>query len=49
MMDKGVVYREKNYGYDHGSGDPHIHDWEYPSPQAPNPARGPARPPKSGE
>jgi hypothetical protein len=48
--DKGNVSKEKNFGHDHdGSGDPHMHDWEYPSPEAPNPVRGPARPLKPGE
>jgi hypothetical protein len=47
---EGVVYKEKNYGHDHdGSGDPHMHDWDYPSLFAPNPVRGPARPPRSDE
>jgi RHS repeat-associated protein len=33
-----------DYGHDHGAGDPHAHDWEYPSNQAPNKSRGEHRP-----
>lgn len=48
--EEGIVFKEKNYGHDHGAGDPHIHDWTYPSPQAPNPVRDPkGRAPREGE
>lgn len=28
-----------DFGHDHGSGDPHAHDWDYPSDKAPNKKR----------
>ncbi|MCU0354673.1 MAG: hypothetical protein MUD08_13195 [Cytophagales bacterium] len=45
----GKPFKDKDYGHDHGAGDPHIHDWHYPSPLAPNPVRGTGRPLKPGE
>ena len=45
----GKPLRDVDYGHDHGAGDPHVHDWTYESPQAPNPSRGPGRPPTPGE
>jgi len=33
------------YRHDHeGAGEPDVHDWDYPSLQAPNPVRIPAKP-----
>lgn len=46
----GKPTKNIDYGHDHnGAGDPHAHDWYYPSPQSPNPVRGPARPLRPGE
>jgi hypothetical protein len=37
---RGEPTLDKDYGHDHGQGDPHLHEWHFPSPQAPNPIRG---------
>lgn len=48
--DKGKPKKDIDYGHDHnGSGDPHVHDWEYKNPQSPNPSRNDGRPLKPGE
>ena len=46
---KGKPKADVDMGHDHGAGDPHIHDWRYPSPEAPNPIRQPGRPPVPGD
>jgi RHS repeat-associated protein len=46
---QGKPVKDTDYGHDHGAGDPHLHDWVYESPQAPNPSRQPGRPLKQGE
>ena len=33
---KGNPIKDIDFGHDHGSGDPHAHDWKYPSSQAKN-------------
>ncbi len=46
----GKPIKNIDYGHDHnGAGDPHVHDWYYPSPQSPNPVRGSARPLQPGD
>ncbi|HIE02002.1 MAG TPA: hypothetical protein EYP59_17245, partial [Thiotrichaceae bacterium] len=41
----GKPLKDVDYEHDHeGVGDPHVHDWDYPSLQAPNPVRSPAKP-----
>ena len=40
--DKGNAQTDYDFGHDHGSGDPHAHDWT-------NGSRGPGRPLKPGE
>lgn len=43
--DKGKPKKDIDYGHDHnGSGDPHVHVWEYKNPQSPNPSRMDASP-----
>jgi hypothetical protein len=42
--ENGFPKLDKDYGHDHGAGDPHIHEWSFPSPLAPNPVRGPGIP-----
>ena len=39
----GNPVRDIDFGHDHGFGDPHAHDWDYPSDQAPNKKRGSGR------
>ncbi|ATB30277.1 RHS repeat-associated core domain-containing protein [Melittangium boletus] len=46
---QGKPVKDIDYGHDHGAGDPHVHDWTYESPQAPNPSRQPGRPLQQGE
>lgn len=46
----GTPTLDKDFGHDHtGVGDPHMHDWAYPQPQAPNKKRGQPRPPTPTE
>jgi hypothetical protein len=46
----GQPVKDIDYGHDHtGAGNPHVHDWEFHSPQQPNPVRMPPRPPNPGE
>ena len=40
----GKPLKDIDYGHDHGAGNPHVHDWDHPSLEAPNPVRGDARP-----
>ena len=40
---KGNPIKDIDWGHDHGSGDPHAHDWKYPSAQAPNKTRSDGR------
>ncbi len=35
----GKPISDIDFGHNHGAGDPHSHDWEYPSKQAPNKQR----------
>ncbi|MFQ3072461.1 RHS repeat-associated core domain-containing protein, partial [Neisseria polysaccharea] len=39
----GNPIKDIDFGHDHGSGDPHAHDWKYPSAQAPNKTRSDGR------
>lgn len=41
----GRATRDIDHGYDHGAGDPHVHDWDWGR----IPPRQPGRPPKPGE
>jgi hypothetical protein len=46
----GKPKKDIDYGHDNtGVGDPHVHDWKYESPQAPNPTRSEPRAPMPGE
>ncbi len=47
----GRAKKDFDVGHDHGSGDPHYHDfiWKSPNKGRRNPVRGPARPPGPGE
>ena len=33
---KGNPVKDIDFGHNHGFGDPHAHDWKYPSDKAPN-------------
>ncbi|MEM7935544.1 S-type pyocin domain-containing protein [Morganella morganii] len=46
---EGKPIKDIDFGHDHGAGDPHAHDWVYPSEQAPNKIRLDGRPLKTGE
>ena len=39
----GNPIKDIDWGHDHGSGDPHAHDWKYPSAQAKNKTRSDGR------
>jgi len=41
---QGKPIRDIDFGHNHGAGDPHAHDWRYPSEQAPNKVRSDGRP-----
>jgi hypothetical protein len=41
----GRALKNVDYGYDHGAGIPHVHDWDWTQ----LPPRGIGRPPKAGE
>ncbi|MEW5883235.1 MAG: hypothetical protein AB1725_03300, partial [Armatimonadota bacterium] len=47
----GRAKKDFDVGHDHGSGDPHYHDfiWKSPKKGRGNPKRGPGRPPGPGE
>jgi len=40
---KGNPVKDIDFGHNHGFGDPHAHDWKYPSDKAPNKVRGEGR------
>ena len=40
---EGNPVKDIDFGHDHGSGDPHAHDWGYPSEFAPHKTRGEGR------
>jgi RHS repeat-associated protein len=42
--ENGLPTKDIDYDHDHGAGKPHMHEWYYPSPQAPNKTRGEAKP-----
>nr|WP_282555402.1 S-type pyocin domain-containing protein [Providencia stuartii] len=46
---EGKPVKDIDYGHDHGAGDPHVHDWEYPSEFSPNKIRSNGRPLQPGE
>ncbi|MDH2378580.1 S-type pyocin domain-containing protein, partial [Providencia rettgeri] len=46
---EGKPVKDIDYGHDHGAGDPHVHEWKYPSNSAPNKVRSAGRPLQSGE
>ena len=39
----GNPVKDIDFGHDHGFGDPHAHDWDYPSDKAPNKLRSDGR------
>ena len=40
---RGNPIKDIDFGHNHGFGDPHAHDWRYPSDKAPNKVRGEGR------
>ncbi|MGG4610348.1 S-type pyocin domain-containing protein [Providencia sp. Me31A] len=46
---EGKPVKDIDYGHDHGAGDPHVHEWKYPSNSAPNKVRLAGRPLQPGE
>ena len=40
---RGNPLKDIDFGHNHGFGDPHAHDWRYPSDKAPNKVRGEGR------
>ena len=39
----GNPVKDIDFGHDHGFGDPHAHDWDYPSDKTPNKVRSDGR------